>query len=88
MEGNLTIVHSIHPDDWHHLEKDFGLGLDEFAATAVPTGSFEVEAVHVYSLCRWLGDVILHPLGHLVEQNHAVQSPALVGPGNLLQVQR
>lgn len=88
MEGNLTIVHSIHPDHRHHLEEDFGLGLNEFAAAAVPTGSFEVEAIHVHSLCRGLGDVILHPLGHLVEQHHTVQSPALVGPGDLLQVQR
>lgn len=88
MGGNLTIVHSIHPDYWHHLEEDFGLGLDEFAAAAVPTGSFEVEAVHVYSLCRGLSDVILHPLRHLVEQHHTVESPALVGPGDFLQVQR
>lgn len=87
MEGNLTIVHSIHPDHRHHLEEDFGLGLDEFAAAAVPTGSFEIEAVHVNPFCGGLGDVILHPLGHLVEQNHAVQRPALVGPSDLLQVQ-
>lgn len=85
--GNLTIVHGIHPDHRHHLEEDFGLGFDELAAAAVPAGSFEVEAVHVNSLCRGLGDVILHPLCHLIEQNHAVQSPALVGPGDLLQVQ-
>lgn len=85
--GNLTIVHSIHPDHRHHLEEDFGLRFDELAAAAVPAGSFEVEAVHINSLCGGLGDVILHPLGHLVEQNHAVQSPALVGPGDLLQVQ-
>lgn len=88
MDENLTIVDGIHPDHRHHLEQDFGLGLDEFAATAVPAGSFEVEAVHVYSLRRGLGDVILHPLGHLVEQNHTVQSPALVGSGDLLQVER
>lgn len=88
MERNLTVVHGVHPDHRHHLKEDFGLGLDEFAAAAVPTGSFEVEAVHINSLRRGLGDVILHPFGHLVEQNHAVQSPALVGPGDLLQARQ
>lgn len=85
--GNLTIVHGVHPDHRHHLEENFGLGFDELAAAAVPAGSFKVQAVHINSLCRGLGDVILHPLGHVIEQNHAVQSPALVGPGYFLQVQ-
>lgn len=85
-KGNLTIILSIHPDHRHHLKEDFGLGVDEFAAAAVPAGSLQVEAIDIDSLCRGLGDVIFHPPGHLVAQHHAVQGPALVGPSDLLQV--
>lgn len=86
-KGNLTIILSIHPDHRHHLKEDFGLGVHEFAAAAVPAGSLQVEAVDINSLRRGLSDVVLHPSGHLVTQHHAVQGPALVGPSDLLQVQ-
>lgn len=84
----LTIILSVHPDHRHHLKEDFGLGVDESAAAAFPASSLQVEAVDIDSLCRRLGDVVLHPSGHLVTQHHAVQGPALVGPSDLLQVQR
>ena len=83
----LTIILSVHPDHRHHLKEDFRLGVDEFAAAAIPASSFQVEAVDVDSLSRGLGDVILHPPGHLIAQHHAVQRPALVGPSDLLKVQ-
>lgn len=85
---HLTIILSVHPDDGHHLEEDFGFGVGELAAAAVPAGSLQVEAIDVHSLCGGLGDIVLHPLGHLVAQHHAVQGPALVGPSDLLKVQR
>lgn len=83
----LTIILSIHSDHRHHLKEDFGLGVDEPAAAALPAGSLQIEAVDINSLRRRLGDVVLHPSGHLVTQHHAVQGPALVGPSDLLQVQ-
>ena len=83
----LTIIFSVHPDHRHHLKEDFGLGVDEFAAAAVPASSLQVQAVDVDPLSRGLGDVVLHPPGHLIAQHHAVQRPALVGPSDLLQVQ-
>lgn len=88
MQEELTIILSIHPDHRHHLKEDFGLGVHEPAAAAVPAGSLQVEAVDIDSLCRRLGDVVLHPSGHLVTQHHAVQGPALVGPSDLLQYKR
>lgn len=83
-----TVVLSKHPDDGHHLKEDFGFGVDEFAAAAVPASPLQVETVDVDPLCGGVGDVILHPLGHLVAQHHAVQGPALIGSGDLLGVQR
>lgn len=80
----LTVILCVHPDHGHHLEEDFGLGVDQLAAAAVPAGSLQVEAVDVDTLGGRLRDVVLHPAGHLVAQHHAVQGPALVGPGDLL----
>lgn len=81
---NLTVILSIHPDHRHHLKEDFGFGVYEFAAPAVPAGSLQVEAPDVHSLCGRLDDVVLHPPGHFVAQHHAVQGPAFIGPSNLL----
>lgn len=79
-----TIILSIHPDHWHHLKENFGFGVNKFAVAAVPASSLQVKTVDVHSLCGRLGDVILHPLRHLVAQHHAVQGPALVRPSDLL----
>lgn len=87
LTAKLTIILSVHPDHRHHLKEDFGFGVDEFAAAPVPAGSLQVQAVDKHSFCWGLGDVVLHPPGHLVAQHHPVQGPALVGPRDLLRVQ-
>lgn len=85
---SLTIILSVHPDHRHHLKENFGFGINEFAAAPVPASSLQVQAININSLCRGLGDVVLHPPGHLITQHHAVQGPALVGSSDLLQMAR
>lgn len=81
----LTVVLGIHPDYRHHFKQDFGLGVDESTVPAVPTGSIQIQPIDVDTFLWWHRDVILHPLGHFVAQNHAVQGPAFVSTSDLLQ---
>lgn len=82
---HLTIVLGVHPDHGQHFEQDFGLGIGESAVPAIPAGSVQIQPVDVDAFVRWSGDVVLHPLGHFVAQNHAVQGPAFVSASDLLQ---
>lgn len=84
----LTIILGEHPNHRHHLKEDFGFGVDELAVAAVPSPSLQVQAIDIHSLCWGLGDVVLHPLGHLVAQHHTVQGPALVGSSDLLWMRK
>lgn len=82
--ANLTVVLGVHPDHGHRLKEHLGLGVNQLTGSSVPAGPLQVESVDVDALRRGLRDVVLHPLGHLVTQHHAVQSPALIGPGYFL----
>lgn len=81
---DLTVVLGVHPDHGHRLKEHLGLGVNQLTGSPVPAGPLQVESVNIDALRRGLRDVVLHPLGHLVTQHHAVQGPALIGPGYLL----
>lgn len=72
-------------DDGHGLEEHLGPRLHQLAAPAVPSGTLQVEAVHVHALTGRLRDVVLHQFEDIVPQDDGVQSPALVCSRHLLK---
>lgn len=80
----LTVVFCVNPYDRHQLKEHFGFGLREFHVPLVPASTFQIQAVHVDTLCGRGRNVVLHPLGDFVAKHHVVQSPAFVGPSYLL----
>lgn len=70
--------------DWEGSVQDLGGGLYQATVPAVPAGPIQEQAVDVHTFVGRGVDVLLHHPGDLVVQYHGVQSPALVGAGNLL----